>query len=69
MGTSTLSRFQLWRSDAASAPPSQQKRMRVHAESLGKLLIDCISAPLPASQDAGASRTNAASTESQQQQQ
>ena len=61
--------YLLWRSDAASAPPSQQKRMRVHAESLGKLLIDCISAPLPASQDAGASRTNAASTESQQQQQ
>ena len=57
--------YLLWHSDAASGPPCQPKHMQVRAESLGQLLIDCISAPQPASRDAGATRTNAADTENQ----
>lgn len=57
--------YLLWRSDAASAQPSQQKPIRMHAESLGQLLIHYVSAPLPASHDAEASKTNTANTEGQ----
>ncbi|MBA9940158.1 LTA synthase family protein [Ralstonia insidiosa] len=59
--------YLVWRSDAVSTSPPRQKRVRARIESLGQLLIDCISAPLPASRDAGTSRTNTANTENQQQ--
>jgi phosphoglycerol transferase MdoB-like AlkP superfamily enzyme len=59
--------YLLWHSDAASATSRQHKHIRARAESLGQLLIDCISTPLPVSHDARTSRTNAASTEDPQQ--
>ncbi|OCS47900.1 LTA synthase family protein [Ralstonia pickettii] len=55
--------YLVWRSDAANTPTPRQKRVRARIESLGQLLIDSISAPLPASHGAGASRTNTANTE------
>lgn len=62
----TDSEYLIWRSDAAPTPSPRQERVRTRIESLGQLLIDLISVPLPASHGAGASRTNAASTENQQ---
>ncbi|WP_124384016.1 LTA synthase family protein [Ralstonia sp. SET104] len=59
--------YLLWRSDTAIASSRQQEPVRVRAESLGQLLVDCVSAQQLATQ-AKMTETTAANTERQQQQ-